>query len=98
MRSLTNRAYIREHYFNKYEKRGGDVRRMTPRAESVSVKVLSIVAGDLLGLEREVAVTIPSACCATGCQLSYVAQEASQVRGLCGGDDAGNGQRRRISL
>ena len=30
---LTNRAYIGEYYFNKYEKRGGAVRRLKPRQE-----------------------------------------------------------------
>ncbi len=40
---LTNRAYIGEHYFNKYEKRGRDVRRMKPREEWVPVKVEPIV-------------------------------------------------------
>jgi site-specific DNA recombinase len=43
---LTNRAYIGEHYFNKYEKRGGAVRRMKPRQEWVPVKVDPIVGQD----------------------------------------------------
>lgn len=44
---LTNRAYIGEHYFNKYEKRGGAVRRMKPRQEWVPVKVDPIVSQEL---------------------------------------------------
>jgi hypothetical protein len=36
---LTNRAYIGEHYFHKYEKPDGDARRMKPRQEWVPVKV-----------------------------------------------------------
>ena len=44
---LSNRAYIGEHYFNKYEKRGGAVRRMKPRQEWVPVKVDPIVSQEL---------------------------------------------------
>lgn len=44
---LTNRTYIGEHYFNKYEKRGGAVRRMKPRQEWVPVKVDPIVSQEL---------------------------------------------------
>ena len=50
---LTNRAYIGEHYFNKYEKRGGAVRRMKPRQEWVSVKVEPIVAEELFAAVKE---------------------------------------------
>jgi hypothetical protein len=50
---LTNRAYIGEHYFNKYEKRGGAVRRLKPRQEWVSVKVESIVAEELFAAVKE---------------------------------------------
>ncbi len=50
---LTNRAYIGEHYFNKYEKRGGAVRRMKPRQEWVRVKVEPIVVEDLFLAVKE---------------------------------------------
>jgi DNA invertase Pin-like site-specific DNA recombinase len=50
---LTNRAYIGEHYFNKYEKHGGAVRRMKPRQEWVPVKVEPIVAKDLFAAVKE---------------------------------------------
>lgn len=50
---LTNRAYIGEHYFNKYEKRGGAVRRMKPRQEWVPVKVDPIVSQELFLAVKE---------------------------------------------
>jgi len=50
---LTNRAYIGEHYFNKYEKRGGAVRRMKPRQEWVPVKVDLIVSQELFLAVKE---------------------------------------------
>jgi site-specific DNA recombinase len=50
---LTNRAYIGENYFNKYEKRGGAVRRMKPRQEWVPVKVDPIVSQELFLAVKE---------------------------------------------
>ena len=50
---LTNRAYIGEHYFNKYEKRGGAVRRMKPRQEWVPIKVDPIVGQELFLAVKE---------------------------------------------
>ena len=50
---LTNRAYIGEHYFNKYEKRGGAVRRVKPRDEWVPIKVEPIVGKDLFRAVEE---------------------------------------------
>ena len=50
---LTHRAYIGEHYFNKYEKRGGAVRRVKPRQEWVLIKVEPIVAEDLFTAVQE---------------------------------------------
>lgn len=44
---LTNRAYIGEYYFNKYEKRGGAVRRLKSRQEWVRIKVEPIVSEEL---------------------------------------------------
>ncbi len=50
---LTNRAYIGEHYFNKWEKRGGAVRRLKPQEEWVRIKVEPIVADDLFTAVQE---------------------------------------------
>ncbi len=50
---LTNRAYIGEHYFNKYEKRGGGVRRVKPRDEWVLIKIEPIVSEDLFRAVQE---------------------------------------------
>ena len=50
---LTNRAYIGEHYFNKYEKRGGAVRRVKPRDEWVLIKVEPIVRENLFRAVQE---------------------------------------------
>ncbi|MBK9112026.1 MAG: recombinase family protein [Nitrospira sp.] len=41
---LTNRAYIGEHYFNKYEKRGGVVRRMKPGRNGYRLKSIPLCA------------------------------------------------------
>ena len=40
---LTNRTYIGEHYFNRWEKRGGLVRKMKPQSEWVLIKVEPII-------------------------------------------------------
>ena len=48
---LTNRSYIGEHCFNKYEKRGGAVRRLKPQHEWVLIKVEPVI-----GVEMFVAV------------------------------------------
>ena len=50
---LTNRAYIGEHCFNKYEKRGGAVRRLKPQSEWVLIKVEPIVSDDLFTAVQE---------------------------------------------
>ena len=50
---LTNRAYFGEHYFNKYEKRGGAVRRVKPRDEWVLIKVEPIVRENLFRAVQE---------------------------------------------
>ncbi|MBH0199203.1 MAG: recombinase family protein [Nitrospira sp.] len=50
---LTNRAYIGEHYFNKYEKRGGAVRRVKPRDEWVPIQVEPIIAQALFQAVQE---------------------------------------------
>ena len=50
---LTNRAYIGEHCFNKYEKRGVAVRRLKPQHEWVLIKVEPIVSEDLFTAVQE---------------------------------------------
>jgi site-specific DNA recombinase len=50
---LTNRAYIGEHCFNKYEKRGVAVRRLKPQSEWVLIKVEPIVSNDLFTAVQE---------------------------------------------
>ena len=70
VRSLTNRAY-KEALFQQIRK----VRRGCSENEAVCRigfgQGLIIVAGDLLGPEREVGVTLARGCPATGGQLSY---------------------------
>ncbi len=50
---LTNRAYIGERYFNKWEKQGGAVRRLKPRPQWVRIHVEPIVADDLFTAVQE---------------------------------------------
>ncbi len=50
---LTNRAYIGEHCFNKYEKRGGAVRRLKPRDEWVLIQVEPIIDNALFQAVQE---------------------------------------------
>ena len=50
---LTNRAYIGEHCFNKYEKRGVAIRRLKPQQEWVLIKVPPIVSDELFTAVQE---------------------------------------------
>ena len=50
---LTNRAYIGEHCFNKYEKRGVAVRRLKPKEEWVLIKVDPIVGNELFSAVQQ---------------------------------------------
>ena len=50
---LRNRAYIGEHYFNRFEKHGGAVRNMKPRSEWVLIKVEPIITEECFALVQE---------------------------------------------
>jgi site-specific DNA recombinase len=50
---LTHRAYIGEYCFNKYEKRGGVVRRLKPQHEWVLVRVEPIISDELFAAVQE---------------------------------------------
>ena len=83
---LTNRAYIGEHYFNRYEKRGGAVRRVKPRDEWVLIKLEPIVDEELFRARtRKIGVSISGACSPARDELPHAPDRAVEVWGLRAG-------------